>query len=86
MVIAFRKNITWHVQLDAFIAQRSIISVWGPVEWVEDQLNGLGCPGVMTKMPKQISFLQLFCSATLNGRFLLNTFAFEQGPDFNRMA
>ena len=58
MVIAFRKNITWHVQLDAFIAQRSIISVWGPVEWVEDQLNGLIWDEVASSW--SFHFLQFF--------------------------
>ena len=35
------------IQIDAVTTLRSILSVWGPVEWVEDQLNGLGSPGVM---------------------------------------
>ena len=30
----FRKYITCHVQIGVFTALRSIISAWGPVEWV----------------------------------------------------
>ena len=60
MVIAFRKYMTCHVQIGAFTSLRAIITVWGPVEWVEDQLNGLGCPGVMTKMPKKLVFFNFF--------------------------
>ena len=73
LVIAFRK---YHVQIDAFI----IITVWGPVEWVEDKLNGLGCPGVIWQDQNgqkiTFRFLQPFHLATPNGWFLLDTFSF----------
>ena len=39
LVIAFRRYITSHVKIGAFTTQKG---VWGPVEWIEDQLNGLG--------------------------------------------
>ena len=31
-----------HVQIGDSTTLSSITSVWGPVEWVKDQLNGLG--------------------------------------------
>ena len=39
LVLAFRRYITTPVQIGAFTTQKG---VWGPIEWVEDQLNGLG--------------------------------------------
>ena len=72
MVIAFRKNITWHVQLDAFIAQRSIISVWGPVEWVEDQLNGLGRVQTRPKFQQQNGNIKVLMEIILNLNQALN--------------
>ena len=55
LVIAFRKYTTSHGFMGDFATPKGITRVWGPVEWVGDELNS-----------KQICFNMIFKKKTIS--------------------